>query len=220
MCRINYETIPALLICLLLAGCSQHENGQLIHVAGEGDVQRVEKLLAEGADINAIDKNHRSPLREAARRNKPEMVRFLLDHGAVVKEEGRAFSALRIAVSMGHIEVIKVFLAAGMDPGLKGAYGQTLLHIAAHDEQSEVARLLIMHGATVGVRDENMSTPLYHAAGLGQLGVVKVLLKAGANPNAGENDYNCPLTVALAEKNMDVAQHSRLQEPSHADDSA
>lgn len=203
---MNHETILVLLICLLLVGCEKDKNSQLLAASAEGDVQRVEELLAKNADINASDNNNRSPLREAARRNKPEMVRFLLDRGAVIKREGRSFSAPQIAVSMGHIEVVKVFLATGMDPDLRGIYGQTLLHIAAQDGEAEIARLLIMHGATVDVRDENMSTPLYHAAGLGQLGVVNILLEAGANPNAGENDQNCPLIVALAEKNMEVAE--------------
>ncbi len=205
MCRINRETIPALLICLLLSGCLQDKNGQLIEAAGEGDVQRVEELLAKDADINTIDEHNNSPLREAAHRNKPEMVRFLLDNGAVVKKEGHACCVPQIAVAMGHIEVVKVFLAAGMDPGLKGPHGHTLLHVAA-DGQPEVARLLITYGATVDVRDESMATPLYHAAGLGQLEVVKILLKAGADPNAREIYQNCPLTVALAEKNMEVAE--------------
>jgi len=49
-----------------------------------GDIAKVRKLLAEGADVMERDKNGLTPLHVAATVARPEMTTLLLEHGADV----------------------------------------------------------------------------------------------------------------------------------------
>lgn len=74
-------------IRLLLAnGAKVNEFGghhkPLHHAAKTGQIEIAERLLANGADIEAKGMDEWTPLGIAAQHNQPEMVNFLLDRGA------------------------------------------------------------------------------------------------------------------------------------------
>jgi ankyrin repeat protein len=57
-----------------------------------------QKLLECGADVNAQNKDHETPLHLAIRRRLPEMAQFLLEHGADVNaKNSRGKSPLHFA---------------------------------------------------------------------------------------------------------------------------
>ena len=61
----------------------------------------------------------------------------------------------------GDIEVVKQYLADGMDVNTVGDYGMTPLHSAAASNQKEIVELLISKGADVNAKDNgNGTTPL------------------------------------------------------------
>jgi glutaminase len=55
----------------------------LIWAAARGDLSDVRQLLAAGVDVNVSDYDHRTALHLAAVEGRAEMVRYLLDHGAI-----------------------------------------------------------------------------------------------------------------------------------------
>src|SRR5215813_8532396 len=86
----------------------------LWHSAEEGDVGRLETLLARGVNINARNDAGATALMLAAYHGRLEMVRALTDHGAdlnVVDRDG--FTAAMLANHSGHQNIVRILLARG-----------------------------------------------------------------------------------------------------------
>lgn len=84
-------------------------------IAGEGDPDLAEAVMARGADVNAIEAEYRStPLAEAAKNGHVEMARLLMDHGADpnVPEDSWA-RPLAWAVDAGHETVATLLRERG-----------------------------------------------------------------------------------------------------------
>ena len=82
----------------------------------------VKRLLAAGADINAIGPNGWTPLHMAAARGHVEKCRLLIDAGANVnrrKEIDASETPLMEAAFCGQPETTKLLLAAGADPTMR-----------------------------------------------------------------------------------------------------
>lgn len=111
----------ALSALLVLSGCST----PLRKAAAKGDMAEVERLLAQGADINeeGHDGGWPLPLGEAASVGNLEMMEFLLDKGA--------------------------------DVNAKNSFGSTALMYAARACQPEAVRLLLERGADLEVRNRS-----------------------------------------------------------------
>ena len=102
----------------------------------------------------------------------------------------------------GHIESVKVLIAAGADGNAKyedTKYrdNRTLLMYAADGGQLEMVKVLIAAGTAVNAKDESGVTALMHAAGGGHTETVKVLIAAGANVNA-ISDYGRTALMSAA----------------------
>ena len=116
-----------------------------------GDVEEVARLLAEGADVEQLDKYGFTPLRGAAMSGQTEFVEMLLAAGAKVdapNERGR--TALMYAASQGRTDVVRLLVDAGADPALRDADGLTALALAAQSGHGEIVRLLETRGADAG----------------------------------------------------------------------
>lgn len=67
---------------------TQTATQSLIDIAYFGDVRDAERQLKEGADINVVDEaTGLSPLHIAIGRNHLDLVKFLLQHGAIVRSD-------------------------------------------------------------------------------------------------------------------------------------
>ncbi|XP_042829092.1 tonsoku-like protein isoform X3 [Panthera tigris] len=97
----------------------------------EGRLGRVQDLVRQGHPLNPRDYCGWTPLHEACNYGHLDIVRFLLDHGAVVD-----------------------------DPGGQGCEGITPLHDALNCGHFEVAELLIERGASVTLRTTKGHSPL------------------------------------------------------------
>ena len=93
-----------------------------------GKLADVVHLVLEGADANARDTRGMTPLLFAVTGDDPEIVRFLLEHGADVKarlsspggeptEIARGgTTVLHAAVSHGNAQIVQLLLSAHADP--------------------------------------------------------------------------------------------------------
>jgi len=89
------------------------------------------------------------------------------------------------AVENGEMDVIDLFLTAGMDVNGKGSYGNTALHVAASNENAKVMARLLKAKPDVNALNDEKRTPLYEAVHSGQLSrgknTLPLLLAAGAD---------------------------------------
>ncbi|XP_025086220.1 ankyrin repeat and SOCS box protein 8-like isoform X2 [Pomacea canaliculata] len=103
-----------------------------LHYAAERDICCTEVLLQHGADVNAGDGNHDTPLHWAAYKNHVECVKLLLQRGALVDAyDYNLDTPLSWAARRGNLEVIKILLDYNADPTLHNAKGHTPLMRAA-----------------------------------------------------------------------------------------
>ena len=118
----------------------------------------VKRLLAAGADINAIGTNGWTPLHMAAARGHVEKCRLLIEAGANVnrrKEIDASETPLMEAAFCGQPETTKLLLAAGADPTMRDTIqNRTAIEIAkdaANGPDPEVVEFLKQENIQVDV---------------------------------------------------------------------
>jgi ankyrin repeat protein len=124
--------------------------------------------------------------------NQPEIVRYLLAHGANPNIPDRDNEAvLHRAALSGNKDLIKILSDAGANLEYQSGYQkQTPLFYSAN---VDTIKELIKAGAHVNARDEHGRTPLYYIADQYAQPVVHELLRAGADINNKDNWDTTPL---------------------------
>ena len=79
---------------------------ELVYWASLGEVEEVERVLAEGVDVNQTDDEGYSALQAAAENDNLEVVKLLVAKGAKV-EYTTAYTALQLAEMAGNSEVVE-----------------------------------------------------------------------------------------------------------------
>jgi ankyrin repeat protein len=157
-------------------------------VTMRGNATLVSFLLANGADVNAVNRLNQTALIFAVRNNRSAIVRLLLDYGADVQIPYRLDS----------------------DPSEAKPQATAILTAAAVLGSQEIVRLLLDHGARVNDVSRDGSTPLHFAAEIGDHSVLVLLLANSANVNA-EDRWNQTALVNAVWNNRSVIVHLLLE---------
>ncbi len=173
----------------------------LHEAAAAGDIERVKKLVAEGADVNAKDEKGSTPLHFAASEGHEEIVRFLLAHDADVNASGYGGGTpLLAAIFRDNVDMVRLLIDKGANCNVYDQRGNTPLVYAITamgEKDKEIVELLIDGGADINLEDkEGGRTPLYWAAFHGTKRVLEVCLARVGDPN----------TIHLAAFKGDVAK--------------
>lgn len=178
----------------------------------------VRRLLSANIDINAISNVGVAPLHEAASENNMEIVKFLLDNGAVLDlcNEGK-ITPLRYALDFGqNLDMAKFLLNQGADknvfdfPNIET--GETSLHIAIQNNNLEVVQFLIEQGINVNVMSKNYVLPLQYAIEKNCDDIVRLLLDHGADVKAVDGKGETALAVAIRKNKSNIEQLLRDSE--------
>jgi ankyrin repeat protein len=125
----------------------------LTFAAEGGDLSLVRFLVARGANVNARDA-YRTVLEAAVEH--PDVVRYLLRHGAEVDKPGRPgnwdITPLNRAAIVGAVGSIRVLLEYGADINRPAGDGDTPLMTAARAGHQEVVKTLIQSGADINLQ--------------------------------------------------------------------
>ena len=134
-----------------------YTNKTVLHLAASCGLDKmVEKLIRQGANINACDYNLRTPLHEASAEGHKKVVEVLVDEDAAIDAKDSLLQT-PLFLCLGqeskscqadHMEIIKLLVDKGADINAKDRNGDTPLHFAIKNDCSkETVELLIKLGA-------------------------------------------------------------------------
>ena len=107
------------------------------------DKQRVEQLLAHGADVSAVDADGDTALHGAAKSGNVEIIRLLLDKGANPNATNRqGGTPLMWTAVFGHDQAARLLLSRGADASLKDNEGITAAEWALRNKRENVRVIL------------------------------------------------------------------------------
>jgi ankyrin repeat protein len=108
--------------------------------------------VEKGADLNAPDLQGWTPLQNAARQRKDELIKTLIDLGADPnRSAGDGTTPLVAAAMRDHVASIKALIEKGADIEQPGPEGYRPLALAIAESKYEAAKALMESGADVSV---------------------------------------------------------------------
>lgn len=185
---------------LLIFGGEALAGDALLSAVKAEDVDAVQALLTQGADVNEPEPDGTTPLAWAVYGDNVELATALLEAGADVVQTNRyGIGPLHLASQNGSAEMLATLLERGADPEAALPDGETPLMTAARTGDVEALRVLLDAGADVNAAEATKGqTALMWAAAENNVDVVKILLDAGADIDArSSGSALSPLTFAV-----------------------
>jgi len=148
--------------------------------AADGNVTRVEWLLAKGSRLEARDANGDTPLHLAALLGRDEVISLLIDKGADVNtHDCNGTTPLYAAGMRADPSTLELLIAHGADVNAPSESGQTPLHRVVRLGHVRSIELLLLSGGDANARDSDGLTPLALAMALGDDAVLDVFARHG-----------------------------------------
>ncbi|KAM0807364.1 putative GP-PDE domain-containing protein [Seiridium cardinale] len=149
------------------------------------------------------DWRQRYPLHYAAEQGLVKLCKQLvkfMEPAAILEADASGMTPLHLAVSAGHVAVVKSLLTPDAVPCmLSEEVTGRLLHIAVQARSADVTECLLTLGKGLNFRDKCGRTPLFNAVTQGQVETIKTLLVESVRPDLDltEDAYGwSPLIVA------------------------
>lgn len=211
-------TIPTALVLTSRAQTeppkARTDSSQTLHqAAAAGDIEQVQEILAQRADVNEKNKDGSTPLHEAAGNGWRDVARLLLEKGANVETaDTSGQTPLHRASRFASRHICALLLAKGASVNTRDNRGNTPLHAAMGRQEVDrsLFELLLAKGADVKARNEQGETPLHLACRARKVATytqqreeaADVLLAHGAEVDATDKSGRTPLHVG-AENGQD-----------------
>jgi ankyrin repeat protein len=173
---------------------------------GRGETSKVgiAKMEANQPPRTSVTKS----IHEAASRGDLQTIKELLncDDGLATSTDNRGNTALLLAASNGHTDVVQALLCSKADPNTKNDDGWTPLHTAVQKGHRSVAELLLAQKIEINTKNDHGMTALHIAAARNEKAMVELLLAKHADPNARNEERWTPLHLAVAGGGQDAAE--------------
>ncbi|KAH8306988.1 hypothetical protein KR044_002213 [Drosophila immigrans] len=203
-------------ICL---SCTDVQKMTPLHCASMFDhPDIVSYLVNEGAEINALDKEHRSPLLLAASRSGWKTVHLLIRLGASIDvKDAAARNVLHFVIMNGgrltdfaeHVANCQTQQQLQLLLNEKDDMGCSPLHYASRDGHIRSLENLIRLGACINLKNNNNESPLHFAARYGRYNTVRQLLdseKGSFIINESDGAGMTPLHISSQQGHTRVVQ--------------
>ena len=152
----------------------------LMIAAGKGHREITALLLEAGADPNARTRrkmNNTYPLRRAVESGDPELLKMLLDAGAVIDEENRDKGDL-FQLGAGNPQIVRLLSIYGTDLNMPDNMNRYPLTQVLDYGSSASARVLLQLGAQPDIQAHGGKHPLLLAAARGHVDMLPLLFES------------------------------------------
>lgn len=173
----------------------------------KGQVALVKKMIALGADINAVNGAAETPLIAAIDAEHVDMVRLLVQKGADINI-AHGSADMPLAYIFSHCaftpkieRIISILTECGADPAVTDKNGNTLVHMLAvrQDGASYLGRAFAVSASDLVRKDADGCTALHLAVAEGCVLTAAKLLSLGADIDARTKRGETPLMLAAAQ---------------------
>lgn len=204
MKKLIIMTVVCLCFGVSALGADNNEfiNKYIILAVKKGEVNTVQLLLQQGADVNTRDDRGNSLLMLSITMEYQDIFELLLSKGAdttVTDAGGR--TPLLISLFMDKIDFVKYFLSKGYIKGInmKDNTGKSPLMIAVAKGYSDIVSQLIELGANIKDADNDGITPLMYAVKLNYNDIAEMLLKRESSSSTIEAQENVALGTYIGD---------------------
>lgn len=205
--RSSWGVMAAVLIGPAVSGPGLAAQGVgLADAVRTQDASRVQALLSQRADVNAVSDDGSTPLLWAAHWNDVAVAESLVRAGAdpnVANDFG--MTPLSRACTNGSAPLVALLLNAGARPNTAIATGETPLMTCASSGAGAAVKMLLAGGAAVNAAETSQhQTALMWAAAERHAGVVGLLVEAGADLRARTRNGFTALHFAAREGDIET----------------
>jgi Domain of unknown function (DUF4253)/Ankyrin repeats (3 copies)/Ankyrin repeat len=136
--------------------------------------------------------------------NHDEIAELLLNAGAKVSGKAAGDTPLAFAAYRGLEKTVRLLLARGANPNVRGDMKRTPLHNAAAEGYLDIAESLLRAGSELNGRDDPEQTPIHLAAAWKHPDIVRFLHRAGAAPDIVDHHGWTALMSAVVTGDVDT----------------
>ncbi len=191
----------------------------LMAAASQGQTAAVKALIAAGADVNALNSAHQTPLLIAIGSKHKSTIMALLDAGADpnILSGGESTALFEATLVLDDPDIVHRLINGGNSVNSIGIErdgspnANTPLMSAAGFGRIETVRILLDAHVDVNARRFEGSTALMDAACAGQTDVVALLLRAGADPSIKDKKGKTALDCASETSQMKIVEMLKKQ---------
>lgn len=169
-------TLLFLLTNLVFAGVNEN----LFIAIEKNDISGVKLALKNGAKLNINDKHGQSPLLLSLKDSKLDIVKYLVEKGANIREKNQNMSMVQWAKFLSQEEVENYLIKKGGAIPVNDKNYSIFLEIIKNNNE-EVKKMVEQNSKLIELEDELKRTPLFYSILMDNYEITKFLLENGAN---------------------------------------
>lgn len=206
----NVEAARKLLNRGAVLGINEYDpdhNNPIITAVARNDLPMVIELITNGARFDVNDKQGNTPLMIAVQKNYPEIVKKLINYGALPNNQD---SSLAIAATKNNLALVQMLIKAGANLNAQNRFGNTALMIALERGFDSIVGAMLEAQADVNIQNSEGKTALMIAAKKGSAAFLDRLLRAGARNDLKDTSGNTAYDIAVKSGHAELLQKFQM----------